>query len=34
MKDGNHYQKITLKVVPNFWQGRGMLGCKIDPLIQ
>lgn len=34
MKDGKYYRKITVQVVPHPWQGRGMLGCKIDPLIQ
>jgi hypothetical protein len=34
LKDGRKYEKITVEVVPAFWSGRGLLGCKIDPLLE
>jgi len=32
LKDGKKYRKIVLHVVPSVWIGKGLLGCKIDPL--
>lgn len=32
LKDGKKYEKISCKVTPNKWMGKGLLGCKIDPL--
>ena len=32
LKDGNKYEKIKCTVVPSKWVGKGLLGCKIDPL--
>jgi hypothetical protein len=32
MKDNKKYAKIEIVVVPSHWEGRGLLGCKIDPL--
>lgn len=32
LKDGNKYEKMTLELIPGRWEGRGLLGCKIDPL--
>ena len=32
MKDGNKYEKIACKVTPMKWIGKGLLGCKLDPL--
>ena len=33
LKDGNKYEKMILELTPGRWEGRGLLGCKIDPLI-
>lgn len=32
LKDGNKYQRTKCKVTPSTWEGKGLLGCKIDPL--
>ena len=32
LKDGKHYKKIKCDVIPEKWTGRGLLGCKIDPI--
>lgn len=32
LKDGKKYEKISCKVLPSKWMGKGLLGCKIDPL--
>jgi len=29
---GRHYIKHVVEVKPERWSGRGLLGCKIDPL--
>jgi hypothetical protein len=29
---GKEYCKWVVEVVPEKWAGRGILGCKIDPL--
>ena len=33
LKDGNKYEKMILELIPGKWEGRGLLGCKIDPLM-
>ena len=32
LKDGNDYIKIKIQLTPSRWEGRGLLGCKIDPI--
>ena len=32
LKDGKDYAKVELTITPRPWHGRGLLGCKIDPL--
>ena len=32
LKDGRDYAKVEMLVTPRVWHGRGLLGCKIDPL--
>ena len=32
LKDGNNYQKIKCEITPSKWIGKGLIGCKIDPL--
>ncbi len=31
LKDNNDYAKLELKLTPQRWSGKGLLGCKIDP---
>jgi hypothetical protein len=31
LKDKNRYYRIELFLVPARWEGKGLLGCKIDP---
>jgi hypothetical protein len=32
LKDEKSYYKLKLAITPAKWSGRGLLGCKIDPL--
>lgn len=32
LKDKNHYAKLEIEVIPSQWIGKGLLGCKIDPI--
>lgn len=32
LKDGEEYYRLELHLTPARWEGRGLLGCKIDPL--
>lgn len=32
LKDKKSYAKVELNIIPQRWSGRGLLGCKIDPL--
>ena len=32
LKDKKLYDKVELKLVPCKWEGRGLLGCNIEPL--
>lgn len=31
--NGKKYAKIVVEVKPERWSGRGLLGCKIDPIL-
>ncbi len=32
LKDGKNYEKKTIEVIPAAWAGKGILGCKFDPI--
>ena len=32
LKNGKNYQKRELMLTPGRWEGRGLLGCKIDSI--
>lgn len=32
LKDGQRYLRVDLKVTPTIWEGKGLLGCKFNPL--